>query len=165
VAEHRPDVPTPRVLCETPEWIFMTFQPGIALPALSADVDTTPARKECGAVFAGLHMIICDRFGYIGDRPNGPTWPAAYRVMIEALLDDARRFDVALPVTPAAIGAAVDAQRDGLATVTTPALLHFDLWDGNVLATVRDGAAHLSGLVDASGGCTAIPSSTSAHRP
>jgi len=68
VAEHRPDVPTPRVLCETPEWIFMTFQPGIALPA---DVDTTPARKECGAAFAGLHTITGDGSGTSATGPTG----------------------------------------------------------------------------------------------
>jgi fructosamine-3-kinase len=49
-----------------------------------------------------------------------------------------------LPVPPAKIAAAVDAQRDVLAAVTTPSLVHFDLWDGNVL--VADG--HLTGLVD-----------------
>jgi fructosamine-3-kinase len=52
---------------------------------------------------------------------------------------------VPLPVEPARIRAVVAAHTDLLATVTRPALLHFDLWDGNVLA---DPDGHLGGLVD-----------------
>jgi fructosamine-3-kinase len=45
-------------------------------------------------------------------------------------------------------GAAVATHRGLLAAVTRPAFVHFDLWDGNVLATVNRDGAHLSGLVD-----------------
>jgi fructosamine-3-kinase len=50
-----------------------------------------------------------------------------------------------LPIDPARIRAAVATHADLLGTVTTAVLVHFDLWDGNVLAAA-DG--HLSGLVD-----------------
>ena len=35
-----------------------------------------------------------------------------------------------------------------LAAVARPALVHFDLWDGNVLAEETDGGWRLAGLVD-----------------
>jgi fructosamine-3-kinase len=68
--------------------------------------------------------------------------------MIQAILDDATDWAVELPVEPEVLWELVSRHRLLLATVTTPVLLHFDLWDGNVLTTVEDGAAHLSGLVD-----------------
>ena len=123
----------------------MTLMPGIALPSLPPGTDTSTARFECGAAVARLHAVTGDRFGYPGLRPQASTWPAAYTAMVEAILDDAVAWQVPMPVKPARVRAAVTAHADLLAIVTTPALLHFDLWDGNVLAT-PDG--HLAGLVD-----------------
>jgi aminoglycoside phosphotransferase (APT) family kinase protein len=149
VASGAPDVPTPRLLFETADWLFMTYLPGVALPDLRQGIDTTVVREECGAAFARLHAITGDFFGYPGDRPRAGTWPAAFTSMIDALMSDADSFHVALPVRPSAIRSVVAAHRDALATVTVPSLVHFDLWDGNVLATpYADGTAHLSGLVD-----------------
>jgi fructosamine-3-kinase len=65
--------------------------------------------------------------------------------MVEALLHDAEDWQVALPVAAARVRAAITGHADLLKGVTTPTLLHFDLWDGNVLVA-PDG--HLSGLVD-----------------
>jgi fructosamine-3-kinase len=149
VADGAPDVPTPRLLFESDDWLFMTLLPGVPLPWLPAGTDTAVVREECGAAFARLHRISGEFFGYTGDRPRATTWPDAFCAMIDALLDDAIAFDVALPVPPAAIHARYAAHRDVLATVSRPALVHFDLWDGNVLATLDDdGAARLSGFVD-----------------
>ncbi|HEY7174498.1 MAG TPA: aminoglycoside phosphotransferase family protein [Micromonosporaceae bacterium] len=149
VASGAPDVPTPRLLFETADWLFMTHLPGVALPDLRRDIDTTAVREECGAAFARLHAITGDFFGYPGDRPRAGTWPAAFTSMIDALMSDADSFDVTLPVTPSAVRSVIAAHRDTLATVSVPSLVHFDLWDGNVLATPdADATAHLSGFVD-----------------
>jgi len=123
----------------------MTLLPGVALTSLPPGTDTSVARFECGAAVAQLHAVTGDRFGYQGSRPQADTWPVAFAAMVEALLDDAVSWQVTLPVDPDRIRAAVAAHAGLLATVTVPALLHFDLWDGNVLATA-DG--HLGGLVD-----------------
>jgi fructosamine-3-kinase len=145
VADRAPEVPTPRLLHESDEWLFMTMLPGIALPLLPPGTDTSTARFECGMAVARLHAVTGDRFGYPGPRPQAATWPAAFTAMVEALLDDAVAWRVPLPIEPARIRAAVAAHTDVLAAVTTPSLLHFDLWDGNVLATA---GGHLGGLVD-----------------
>jgi aminoglycoside phosphotransferase (APT) family kinase protein len=56
---------------------------------------------------------------------------------------------VPLPASPDAVRGAVAAHAARLDAVTRPTLLHFDLWDGNVLVgTDSAGAPHLSGLVD-----------------
>ncbi len=143
-----PDVPTARLLYAADEWMFMSMLPGDALPTLAPDVDTTVVRRECGAAIARLHTVTGRHFGYDGDRPSASTWPDAVVAIFDALLDDAARFGVTLPVSPAGIRAAVAAQRDVLAEVTEPSLLHFDLWDGNVLVEPGPDGHHLSGLVD-----------------
>jgi fructosamine-3-kinase len=123
----------------------MTHLPGTALPSLPPGTDVATARFECGAAIARLHGVTGDQFGYTGARPHAETWLEAFTAMVEALLDDAAAWRVELPVEPVRIRAAVSAHAGLLGTVTTAALLHFDLWDGNVLATA-DG--HVSGLVD-----------------
>lgn len=144
VAERAPEVPVPRLLYRGDDWLFMTLLPGTALPALPPGTDTSRIRFECGVAVARLHGVSGSRFGYPGGRPASGTWPAAFAAMVEALLGDAVAWGVRLPVEPARVRAAVAGHADLLGAVTTAALVHFDLWDGNVLAA--DG--HLSGLVD-----------------
>ena len=133
-----PGVPVPEVLHLADDWIVTTLLPGTSLTELP---DDPGVREELGAAIAGLHRITGPRFGYTGDRAAGPDWPTAYGAIIADLLADARDWDVPLP---AGLDALAGRHHDTLATVTRPALLHFDLWDGNVLAA--DG--RLTGLVD-----------------
>jgi fructosamine-3-kinase len=143
-----PDVPSPRLLYQHPDWLFMTLVPGTPLVDLPAEVDTTPAREQSGVAIARLHGVTGEYFGYPGDRPRADSWPAAYAAMVEDLIADAADWGVPLPVPADELRAVIAARHDVLAGVTTPVLLHFDLWDGNVLATVSDGVARLGGLVD-----------------
>ncbi|WP_433367293.1 phosphotransferase [Actinoplanes sp. CA-142083] len=139
IAAQAPGVPVPTVLAVSadPAWIITTLLPGIPL----ASQDSPKAREQLGACIAQVHQITGPRFGYTGDRPSGDDWPTAFEAIIEALRADAADWNVPLPP----LDGVVARHRDVLATVTRPALLHFDLWDGNVLAG-PDGA--LTGLVD-----------------
>jgi aminoglycoside phosphotransferase (APT) family kinase protein len=139
-----PGVPVPEVLAvsagtasECP-WIIASLLPGTPL---SAGDDSPRARTELGAAIARVHTVTGDRFGYTGDRPSGDDWPAALDAMIDSLRADAAAWDVPLPP----LDGLVSRYHDVLAAVTRPVLLHFDLWDGNVLVG-PDGA--LTGLVD-----------------
>jgi Ser/Thr protein kinase RdoA (MazF antagonist) len=143
-----PEVPGPRLLYVSDDWLFMTLVPGTPMCDLPEEVDTAPARFATGASVARLHGVTGEFFGYPGERPRADNWPDAYAAMLRALLDDAVDWDVALPVEPEVLRGLVTKHSDVLATVTTPVLLHFDLWDGNVLTTVEDGRAQLTGLID-----------------
>jgi fructosamine-3-kinase len=134
-----PGVPVPEVLAvsRNPEWIITSLLPGRPL----SEDDSPRARTELGAAIARVHTITGDRFGYTGNRPTGKTWPIAYAAMIDSLRADAAAWNVPLPP----LDGVAERYHDVLAAVTRPALLHFDLWDGNVLAG-PDGA--LTGLVD-----------------
>jgi aminoglycoside phosphotransferase (APT) family kinase protein len=140
VAAHAPTVPVPEVLHHDGDVLVTTLLPGTAIKPGSA----TEVRRQLGAAVALVHTVTGDRFGYPGARSHAATWPDAFAAMIEDVLADAVDWRVELPVAPGAIRGAVDAHRAILSTVDRPALLHFDLWDGNVLA---DGD-RLTGLVD-----------------
>lgn len=134
-------VPVPEVLRTGPGWMVTAYLPGTPLPELPEAVGDK-VRHELGTALAAVHRISGPRFGYSGDRPHGSTWSEAFGAIIDSLLSDAAQWDVALP---GGIRAAVARHSDVLDRVQRPSLVHFDLWDGNVLAT-EDG--RLTGLVD-----------------
>ena len=133
-----PGVPVPEVLHLGDNWIVTELLPGRPIADMS---DTGPVREQLGAAVARLHRITGPHFGYTGARPTGADWPTAYGAIIDALIADAAEWDVPLPP---GLGALAGRHAANLATVTRPALLHFDLWDGNVLAS----GGRLTGLVD-----------------
>jgi aminoglycoside phosphotransferase (APT) family kinase protein len=159
VEDGAPAVPVPRLLHYSPggdvvdgEWIVTTFRPGASLPRLlaeSPDFDDAPVRRDLGTAVAAVHRITGDRYGYSGDRPHGSTWREAFTAMVESLLDDGVAWGVELAASPERIRAALRRHEDLLDQVARPALLHFDLWDGNLLVSVDGaGSGRLSGLVD-----------------
>jgi aminoglycoside phosphotransferase (APT) family kinase protein len=139
VRGHAPGVPVPEVLAVSadPEWIITTLLPGRPL----TEADSPRARAGLGAAIARVHEITGPHFGYTGNRPSGTDWPTAFLAMIESLRADAAAWNVPLPP----LDGIVERHAARLAAVTRPALLHFDLWDGNVLVA-PDGS--LSGVVD-----------------
>ncbi|UJP40322.1 phosphotransferase family protein [Cellulomonas palmilytica] len=104
------------------------------------------AQRELGALMARFHGVTGPRFGYLVDASGlvGDTWPQAFGRMVEALLRDAERWDVDVPVRQ--VLAAVAAHQDALAQVTTPVLVHHDLWPGNLF--VDPGTGELVGVID-----------------
>ena len=125
--------PVPDVLAEGDGWLITSLLPGRPLTEIK---DDAPVREQLGAAVARIHEISGPHFGYTGGRASGADWPGAFRAMIESLLADAAAWRVPVP--------RMDLPFSALASVTRPALLHFDLWDGNVLAA----GDRLTGLVD-----------------
>jgi Ser/Thr protein kinase RdoA (MazF antagonist) len=68
--------------------------------------------------------------------------------MMGALLDDAAFFGTNLPRPLEEIRELVDAHRPALAEVERPVLVHFDLWDGNVLITNDGSGPVIAGIID-----------------
>ncbi|MFD4669722.1 aminoglycoside phosphotransferase family protein [Lentzea sp. NPDC058450] len=114
--------------------LLATFLPGE--PVFGRDVDRPLIRRQLGEAVRAVHEITGPGYGYPQLGLHG-TWTEAFQHMYAAVLADAERFGVRLPTT--------DLSRHAKAfdEVRRPALVHFDLWDGNVLADTG-----LSGLVD-----------------
>ncbi|WP_051797063.1 phosphotransferase family protein [Catenuloplanes japonicus] len=137
----------PEVVHAEPDLLIMTELPGVTLAEADLPAEARArVRHALGGHLAALHTMPAGAgtgFGYPSG-PLHPTWPGAFAAMIDALLADAEDAGLELPRPAHEITALIDAA--GLDAVTTPTLVHFDLWDGNILVT-PDG--QVTGLIDA----------------
>ncbi|MGC4939495.1 phosphotransferase family protein [Kribbella sp. DT2] len=136
----RGKAPVPEVVYADAEVLLMTALPGTTVQGLAA-AERASYRRELGAIVRRLHEVVGDGFGY---PQHGllPTWAAAFQRMLDDVLADAERYGVELP---AGVSRQLALDRSELLdTVRTPRLIHFDLWDGNILV---DGG-RISGLID-----------------
>jgi aminoglycoside phosphotransferase (APT) family kinase protein len=124
---------------------------GVPLTDLRAAGDLSPSdeqriQHDLGAFMARLHTVQGIRFGYPNAEAGlvGGTWPDAFGRMVEALLADAHRWGTVLPHDR--IRTAVARHRAALAEVTVPALVHTDLWSGNLF--VDPSTVRLTGVID-----------------
>jgi aminoglycoside phosphotransferase (APT) family kinase protein len=135
------------------DFILMTEIPGSPWPSVAdrlGDDQRQGLRGELGRIVAGLHSITGTGFGYPA-RPLMASWRAAFRGMVTDVLADGDRYGaVLLPRPPGEIYDAMAAHESVLDEVTTPVLVHFDLWDGNILVDFDDaGSPRIGGLIDA----------------
>lgn len=111
------------------------------------DADRARLRGELGGLVARLHRVTGEGFGY----PQGevrPSWRAAFLAMVDAVLADAGTYAVALPRAADQIRATMRAWADLLDAVRVPVLVHFDLWDGNIMVDVDAERPRITGLFD-----------------
>ncbi|MFF3666693.1 phosphotransferase family protein [Microtetraspora malaysiensis] len=110
-------------------------------------------RFELGRHLARLHTILGDGvYGYPYAGLTGRSWREAFLAMAGAILDDAVRYATPLPASILEIAGLVHANADALDRVTRPALVHFDVWPGNVFLTGPEdaggGTPRIQALID-----------------
>ncbi|MFB7190986.1 phosphotransferase family protein [Streptomyces sp. NPDC056230] len=108
-------------------------------------------RGDLGRIVARLHSVTgSGGFGYPGRAvgPLAPTWRQAFTAMTDAVLADADTYRARLPRPTAGIRALLAAASPVLDDVTRPALVHFDLWQGNLLVDGEPGARTIGGVID-----------------
>ncbi|MET7701248.1 aminoglycoside phosphotransferase family protein [Streptomyces sp. NPDC005485] len=114
-----------------------------------ADDDRTRMRAELGGMVAALHEVTGPGYGYPQFGDLAPDWRTAFLSMVDAVLTDADTFASVLPRTTERIRRTIRARADVLDEVVVPVLVHFDLWDGNILVDrTPEGRTRISGLVD-----------------
>ncbi|MFF2409255.1 phosphotransferase family protein [Streptomyces sp. NPDC058092] len=139
----------------TGPYVIMSACPGrpwneIA-PGTMSDAEERRLRNELGRIVARLHSITGPAgFGYPGQAlgPLSPTWRQAFTAMTDAVLADADTYRARLPRSTAGIRALLAAASPVLDDVTRPALVHFDLWQGNLLVDGEPGARTVGGIID-----------------
>ncbi|BFV55655.1 aminoglycoside phosphotransferase family protein [Kitasatospora sp. CMC57] len=150
-------VPSPQLLYAGAEFIVLSVLDGIPWDKAGDRLDPRTGadlRRELGAITARLHTLRSEdgRFGYPAAESalSAPDWRTAFTAMVDALLDDADRWQSPLGVQPGDLRALVAEGRQALDEVTEPRLVHFDLWPGNVFVQPADGGrrARVTGLID-----------------
>ncbi|MGC5409930.1 phosphotransferase family protein, partial [Streptomyces sp. DT225] len=107
-------------------YVVMSARPGRPWHELAgalADGEEGRLRTGLGRIVGRLHGVPAPGgFGYPSQAlgPLVPTWRQAFATMTDAVLDD----------------------------VTRPALVHFDLWQGNILVSGEPGARRVGGVID-----------------
>ena len=138
----------------TGAYVVMTARPGQPWHELTgalADGEEARLRTALGRIVGRLHGVPAPGgFGYPSGAlgPLAPSWRQAFTAMTDAVLADARRYAARMPRTPADIGAVLGAASSVLDDVTRPGLVHFDLWQGNILVTGGPGDRRVGGIID-----------------
>lgn len=138
----------------TGAYVVMSARPGQPwheLAGAMADGEEARLRTELGRIVGRLHGVAAPGgFGYPSGAlgPLAATWREAFTGMTDAVLADARRYAARLPRTAADIEVLLGSASYVLDDVTRPALVHFDLWQGNILVTGGPGARRVGGVID-----------------
>jgi aminoglycoside phosphotransferase (APT) family kinase protein len=136
--------PLPEVVHIGDDYLLMTALPGTTMQSAGiTGAERGRLRRELGQIVASLHEVTGSGFGY-PQKGLVASWSEAFLSMVNDVLADAARFVVELPQPAEQIRQLVLDRVDLLDAVRTPRLIHFDLWDGNIL--VEDG--RITGLVD-----------------
>jgi aminoglycoside phosphotransferase (APT) family kinase protein len=135
------------------DFVFLSLVPGTDLRSLLDSLpaaETAAVRAQVAGLTARLHTITGSRYGYPlrGSRTWQSSWRGAFGAMVDDLLADASRLDKPLPAPPSRIGELMRRHASCLDDVTRPALVHFDLWDGNVFVERGPDGLRVTGFID-----------------
>ncbi|GAA3707107.1 aminoglycoside phosphotransferase family protein [Nonomuraea antimicrobica] len=104
-------------------------------------------RRELGGHLARFNAVTGEVFGYPHAGIVGATWREAFLAMVSALLGDTERYPTPLPLPAGELRAVFEAAAPALDEVTTPRLVHFDIWPGNVFLDVS-GRPRIQAIID-----------------
>ncbi|MER7577177.1 aminoglycoside phosphotransferase family protein [Streptomyces sp. NPDC126514] len=143
-------VTAPRVVAAVPGQILMTACPGDGWDDSITAAEERELRAELGRQVALLHRVSGPGHGYPSGAlgPLAADWPTAFTGMLDAVLDDARRYRPWLPRPVEETARTLRAGYRALDAVTVPRLVHFDLWRGNILVDRSAGPPRIGGLID-----------------
>lgn len=138
------------------DYIVLSALDGATWNSRHEDLDlmqNAELRRQLGGHLARLHKVRNPKglFGYPAlPELSAPSWPEAFAAMFNALIDDAHRYGVTLPISDDRLREAVKRAADDLGQVRDPVLVHFDLWPGNIMITgsAAAGVHHITGLID-----------------
>lgn len=131
-------------------FFIMEFVPGEPFHKLRATLDDAARaaiEHEIGGYLRQMNDIAGHAFGYIAPGAvQHHSWRDAFIHMLDNVLADGQDMRVVLPTPYDRLREQVAQCAAALDDVTTPRLIHWDLWDGNVF--VDPVAGRISGIID-----------------
>jgi len=132
------------------DYYLMEYVPGTSFHKLRPDLTTEEQaniQREMGRMAREINSLTNPAFGYFArSEMPGVTWRDCFAHMLQDILKDGIEMDVALPMPYADLFAHLEKHFDSLDEITTPRLVHWDLWDGNVF--VDPLTRKVTGLID-----------------
>ncbi|MEU6712316.1 aminoglycoside phosphotransferase family protein [Nonomuraea sp. NPDC046802] len=128
------------------DYLMLSALDGVSWNDVKPD-DGGVLRRELGRHLARFNAVTGEVFGYPHAGIVGGTWREAFLAMVAALLGDTERYPTPLPRPPAQIMAVFEAAAPVLEEVTTPRLVHFDVWAGNVFLDLS-GTPRIQAIID-----------------
>lgn len=140
---------TSRRLLES-DYFLMEYLPGTPFNLLRRELpagDQAEIERAMGRMARQIGTITGPAFGYFAQpEPPGTGWKTCFGNMLRSLLLDGWEMGVTLPLPYEALFERLEAHFDVLDGVDTPRLVHWDLWEGNVL--VDPVTRRVTGLID-----------------
>ncbi|WP_168801520.1 phosphotransferase family protein [Glycomyces buryatensis] len=148
-------VPMPKVWHTDAEagLMIMDRLTGVSLAQTAEGIDEAEKlvlRREIGELSARIVTVSGERFGY--PRKDGRTrsgsWAESFTAIVDDILADIADREAPLPRSADEIRRLVTGDRALLDEVDRPALVHFDLWDGNIFVQRGENGWHVDGFID-----------------
>lgn len=148
------DVPVPdilyyddsRVICPS-DYFFMTKLAGDSFSTIQEKLPQEvkdSVELMTGKYNARINSIQGEGFGYYNGVKKNMSWFEVFLSFIEDIYKDADKVSVDIGAEYAEVMELLQKHRDCFSEVTTPRLVHWDLWEGNVF--VSDNT--ITGLID-----------------
>ncbi len=134
-------------ICDA-EYFFM--QRAIGKPLSEAKESMTAkelgrVEAQTGKIVRAINSYIGSYFGYPGNPElQGGDWPETFSLMFESLLKDGEAIGAQLVAPYDELHRLVSRHKGALSEVVSPRLVHWDLWDTNIL--IDDGS--ITGVID-----------------
>jgi aminoglycoside phosphotransferase (APT) family kinase protein len=153
----RTDLPVPDVFAYDTsrrlldnDYYLMSYVPGVSLFKLRRSLSAEERHAvdlRTGQYLRQINSIEGRAFGcFAQEEYQRATWRDAFETMLAHVLQDGRDAGVELPLPYAEINARLAAHFSSLEHVATPALVHWDLWDGNIF--VDPETKTITGILD-----------------
>ena len=101
--------------------------------------------KETGEIIRHVNDIVCPCFGYpVLKKFQGTSWFPVFQKMMQSIAADAKRGNVDMKIDIDNLWKHLERDREIFEEVTTPRLVHWDGWDGNIFVD----SGHVTGVID-----------------
>ncbi len=107
-------------------------------------------RYNTGVYMNKIHQHRGDFFGYIARSSNikGDTWFEAFSRMFRAILEDAEKKSLKLPIGKKKLESLLQKNERIFYEVREPVLNHFDMWDGNIFVKQEGDTFQIEAIID-----------------
>jgi len=108
-------------------------------------IDQESILEEIGRYNDEMNQITGKSYGYFSQmEKHGSNWEDVFANMIETVLQDGERIKIDIGTSYEEVRMIVEKAKGELKDLTSPKLVHWDLWEGNVF--VKDGK--ITGIID-----------------